>query len=426
MIIKSHGICTGTAGRVLAYVMAMGSNESVDVIDGDPESLRDADLFAGMSGHKNGVLHITISPDQEICLDELGRVVKAINDEFCFDPDDPALLVRHVSRRRNGAVLSHFHLIKPAADADGRVYDVYRSKKKDETVSRFVEVELGHDLTPGKHNDFVHELFMERGLCEHAEQIEHLLNNNAQADFSSRQHQKSRRLGFDQSKLVVGLKEIVALPFEGQPTALANLLSVQGNLVIEQGARRSRLLVKMGDHVVCNANRILKIPGPLVADFIEKTKTEIENEKPYPRSKGGECQEPVSSGCSRAVDGTARAAQSNDTALIGRGGSGRGASGSKSLGNRHSQSAGNHSRQSCNQRQHRRDGTTLRRPKDSLILAQMFEATKRAKPMVDDLKSLARDYNATSAEPSPDLDDPYLMMKLSQILAKSMSARPGV
>ncbi len=426
MIIKSHGIRTGTAERVVSYVQAQGGNEQVEVLENASEALMDADLFAGSAGHKNSVLHITISPDQEISRDELRRVTAAINVEFGFFPDDPMLMVRHVSNRKNGARLSHFHLIRPAADAGGKVYDLYRSKKKDETISRFLEIELGHQITAGKHSDFVHERFIERGLTRHAEQIARLVNVKAKAAVGNKQHQKANRVGFDIIEFTSELNEVAALPPEEQIAAFANLLSRNDSLEIEQGSRRSRLLVKQDGQVVCNANRILKIAASEVEAFVELTLKEIEHGKRKSENVDTFTEQPRSGG---GFDGAGSRATKNE--VVDRSSSrSRPVTGRQtdtgSHRNTDTEPASDHRRQPHHQSQYRRNSAFIRGYQGGLTVRQMSAAARSAKPMIDDLRAMAADFSSFSAEPIPDLNDPFLMMKLSRLLEKSLGSRPGM
>lgn len=423
MIIKSHGIRSGTAERVSDYVMAKGANELVEVLEGASEALMDADSFAKAAGQKNGVLHITISPEREIGLDELRHVTVAINSEFGFSPEDPTLLVRHVSTRQNGKALSHYHLVRPAADANGRVYDVYRSKKKDETVSRLTEIKLGHELTSGKHSDFVHQRFLERGLMKHAKQIAHLVNVKPEAAMNAKQNQRSKRLGFDILQFAAELKSIAELPSDHRPAVFASLLKSRGNLTVEQGSRRSRLLVGREGEVLCNANRFLKIPAPAVAAFLEQTIKEIQNEKLKPNNNRGQQGERFQGGRVGENSPGTKEPPDFDGGNTHPGYAGRRETNSGSRGNPDTQSTGRDRRQSHHQKQYGCNRKSLRRHQDGLSARRMSVAARIAKPMIDDLKAVTRDYCAASVEPMPDLDDPFLMMKLSRMLARSMAVQ---
>ncbi|MCV6825144.1 MULTISPECIES: hypothetical protein [Halocynthiibacter] len=395
VIIKNHGIRSGTAQRVTAYVLAHGDNDTVEVLEGAPDGILDADAFAQSAGHKNSILHITISPDQEITEDELGQVVAEINEEFGFDCEDPNLLVRHVCIRSNGEKLAHYHLLRPAADADGRVYDTYRSKKKDETVSRLMEIKLGHKIIAGKHSDFVHDRFMERGLTKYAEQLSGLVNQKPVAAIGSKQHQRSKRVGVDAAALASGLKEVATLPKGDQARAFSTLLAQHDNCTIEQGRRKSRLLVKKEGEVICNANRILKIPATDVGKFIDQTKEEIESAGSKQTTKNDD----------NSGKPTSNKLRGHDTGFA---------------GNDNTQSTSNYRGQSNTQEQHGRDCADIRRPQGGLVIGQLAKAARNVIPMADDLKAAAKNYNEASAEPIPDLDDPFLMMKLSRALKKSL------
>lgn len=414
MIIKTHGIRTGTTQRVLEYVVAQGDNEEVVVLEDASEALLDADLFARIAGHKNGVLHITISPDRNVCTVELKQIVAAISDEFGLSKDHPALLVRHVSKRSSGDHLPHFHMIRPAADANGKVFDLYRSKKRDEAVSRFLELELGHKVTPGKHSDFVHERFLERRLPKYAEKIAPLLNAKPEALVSRKEHQKAKRTGYDAVQFAKSLKEVAELPRGSQPKAFAKLLVRHGDLEIAQGNRASRLLVKKRGEVLCNANRHLKLAAMDVKELIDLTKREICNEQGYRQGAS------VAAGNGSEARTDARNARGHVEARA----SGGRKINTRVAGNSGFKSASDHRRQSHHQGKLGCAGQAVRRPQDKPVIQEMTKVAAAIEAMVTDLKAAQREYCAHQTEPMPDLDDPFLMMKLSRQLHKSLGLQP--
>lgn len=425
MIIKSHSVNTGTAQRVCEYVLAQGANESVEVLEGASDGLLDADYFARAAGHKNSILHITISPVQEIIQGELAQVISAINEEFGFDCSDPHLLVRHVSTRSNGARLSHYHLLRSATDANGRVYDTYRSKKKDETVSRLMEIKLGHTITPGKHSDFVHDRFIERGMVEYAERISGLIIEKPIAAMGSKQQQKARRKGVDPMVFTKGVRGVAALPVGDQAKAFAALLMAHVNYTIEQGSRESRLLVKKDGDVICNVNRILKKPAPDVGRFIEQVRKEIESGKARNGKVGS--QNKVPNSCRNFSDAgkRARSIEGSDSGSSKRRTPRRREFDPRSVGNADPEPMRDNRRQSDSQKQYRCDSEDLRRTQSGLAISQLSMAAINATPLTNDLKDAVKSYSESSAEPIPDIDDPYLMMKLSRALAKSMENQFG-
>ncbi|KPD10367.1 hypothetical protein [Phaeobacter sp. 11ANDIMAR09] len=287
MIIKSHGICSGTGSNTVAYVQATNQNEAVELLQGDPEALEVADKFAVLAGHTNGLIHITISPNEPLTPEQLTKTIGAINEEFGFSSDDPILLTRHFSRRGNGKMMDHFHYVRPAADGNGRVYRMYRSKKRDEAVSRFCELEYGHQLVSGAHNDFTHKRMLERGLDDFADQLTDLINSRSKSDFGSKENQRGLRLGFDMKTYHHELRNIAALPRNQQPAAFAELIDRFDGIRILQGDKGSRLnLITSNGEQLHNANRILKIKAADVANFIAHTEEYLyDRTEPEPGSR---------------------------------------------------------------------------------------------------------------------------------------------
>ena len=180
MIIKSGAISAGDGARITAYVVAKADNERVEIVQNDNDQLLIADHFAELKGRKNGLLHIVIAPSQDMAANELTATIEAIHKEFDFNPADPETLAMHQSRRADGSIKQHWHLVRPAADSEsGKTYRLFRSKAKDEAVSRLLELQLGHKLTSGSRNDFAELRLREQGHDELAERL-------AEAFFRSR------------------------------------------------------------------------------------------------------------------------------------------------------------------------------------------------------------------------------------------------
>lgn len=287
MIIKSGGISAGDGPRITQYAVAEGDNERVEVIRDDNEQLLIADEFAQLKGRKNGLLHIIISPDQKMTDDELKQTVEAINAEFGFNPNDPHTLTMHKHTDADGISRKHWHLVRPAADSEtGKTYKLFRSKAKDEAVSRLMELELGHQLTYGPNNQFAEMRLREQGRDELADKLASAFGDQdaPRAAYSSNDHQQAKRQNFDLPALRQQLKELAELPRDQQPAKLAELINDNGlelQDAVETGRGRSRIMIEtpqsVKDH---NANRTLKVPAAQVAAFIGETK-EILNDRKY-------------------------------------------------------------------------------------------------------------------------------------------------
>lgn len=389
LIIKSHSIRTGTAERVTSYVLAAGQNEAVETLEGAAEALLDADAYATSTGHRSSLIHITISPDQEISETDLSLTINAINAEFGFDQRDPCLLVRHQMKRSNGLLLSHYHLLRPAADGNGRVYPTFRSKKKDETVSRYVEIKLGHRITPGKHNDFVFDRYTERGMLNYAAQISDILNCRPKAAFNAGQQRKLERQGFDIARLTEELKEITRLEASERAKAFAALLVEHGNLSVTRGVKSSRLLIKKDGRILLNANRSLNIHKSDMTNFIEKVQEEIQSETAQSKNRKFASDRRFISRFARDID---------------------------------PEPTSDHRRQPDHKVQYGSDCKPVRGTEKYLGLQHLHIATMNVSPMIDALQNRAESCREISLEPLIDLNDPFLMMKLSRALARSLGS----
>lgn len=412
MIIKTHGIRSGTAQRVLNYVVAQGANDHVSVLQDASDALLDADLFAQVAGHKNGVLHITISPDQNLAQHDLAKVLEAIDEEFGFSHSEPKSLVRHLSKRSNSVQLEHFHLVRPATDANGKVLDLYRSKKRDEYISRFLELRLGHRITPGKHNDFVAERFRERGMSQCAEQFAPRVSEKPEALMKAVEHQRANRVGVELLNFKKELKVVAALSRDRQPLAFAELLAKHRDLEIQQGTKRSRLLVKKQGHVICNANRQLRLEAKDVQAFVKQVEREIQN-APKKRTGGSRPKRDCSATRSAPV-----AAGSNRTSEIF-----RERSIDKTLArNDNAQSTDDNRRQPHTKGELHFSGAVVRGAFDKITMQGLSKAAYVCWPMVEDLKVVSNEFRRDQVKPLPDLDDPFLMIKLSEMLGASLAS----
>ena len=359
----------------------------MELLQGDPEALEVADEFATLAGHKNGLIHITISPAEPLTPSQLSQTIAAINEEFGFSPEDPRLLTRHQSHRGNGEMMDHFHYVRPAANGDGRAYRIYRSKKKDEAVSRFCELKFGHQLVSGAHNDFAHKRMLERGLDDYAEQLTDLINDRPESDFGSKQKERARRLGFNLKSYRHELHFITALPRNQQPAAFAVLIEKFDGIDIEQGDKRSRLnVIAENGETLHNANRILKLKATDVAKFIIQTKGHLHERTAQDPGARPEHRRVIGSGHQ-----STRSTETNEQP----------------------------------------DSPTLKRPTTDpqksgselgLEATLIAKAAIELKPVIEKFTAnLGTDLTSADIEAPPDINDPNLMLKLARMLKKSMN-----
>lgn len=157
MIIKQTRIPVGDGAALQAYLMNPGENERVESLSGELSTIRDNDLISRLHGRTYGTRHIIISPDKRLNMDELGKVLSAVAQEFGV-PDGSLqrmCIVRHEKQRtdrRDGARV-HYHVALPEVDdLTGRVMSSSFSKMRCEKVSRLAELVLGHEIIPGRFN----------------------------------------------------------------------------------------------------------------------------------------------------------------------------------------------------------------------------------------------------------------------------------
>lgn len=282
MIIKTGGISSGNGARITTYAVTQAVNERIDVLQEENDQLLVCDEFAAAKGRKNGLLHIIICPEQALTANELRRTMEAIREEFGYNPADPETLAMHESRRADGSLQKHYHLVRPAADTStGKTYRLFRSKNKDEAVSRLCELEFGHKLTSGAHNQFAAMRLREQGRDDLAAQLAEAFGGEGrpQAAYNHIDHQQAKRHNFDLPAFRQHLKELAELDRSKQPKKLAELILRDGlglAPAVTQGRGRSRIMIRtrqgVKDH---NANRTLKIKASEVAAFIEETQLHL-------------------------------------------------------------------------------------------------------------------------------------------------------
>lgn len=405
MIIKTGTIKAGDGPRICSYVTRQGDNEHVHVLKDSSDQLLVADDFAQLKNRKNGLLHVIISPNQELTPAEWEKTLNAIRAEFGFNPDDPNSFVIHESRRADGTIQKHGHFVGPAADsATGKTYKMYKSKCRDEVVSRFLELEFGHKLVSGAHNNFVAQRFEEMGREDYAARIEKLADASWSA-FNSNEHQQAKRQNFDLPVFRQQLKVLSERAPDQQPRALAELIHDQGLELadaITVGRGRSRINIELGEGIKPhNANRTLKIKAAEVAAFIEATqenlhdlrsdapKPDLELERnPVERSTLGDHQR----------TGADSPEQPNHDPAAERIAEGNGGDSQDSPENRLTDEA-----------------------------AELAQAAADLKPQaVKFAANRGDDLTAADIDAPPDLSDPNLMKKLAAMLKKSLSGATRV
>ena len=270
--LKTKSITAGQGGDVADYVLSQGKNETVQLIEGHFDALELEDAIALQDGKKSGLVHAIYTSDVDLTPEQLQHMRQAMREEYGIPQDAPSMLVKHEKVGRDGVLRNHYHEVISGRDERGRVIDTFRSKKRDELVSRMCEVDFGMELVPGRHNDFVYKAAVERGLdTKYQEAFQPIAHLKERARYSSIEDKIATRQQFDIHHWTSGLENVSRMPEADQPKAFAALVDQFEGAEFKQGDRgRSRLLVSFGDdgENLRNANKILKIKAAKVADFV--------------------------------------------------------------------------------------------------------------------------------------------------------------
>ena len=130
--IKTKTIAAGEGGDVADYMLTQSKNETVQLIAGDFDALELEDAIALQDGRKSGLIHAIYTSDVDLTPEQLQHMRMAMRAEFGIPVDAPSMLVKHEKVGRDGVLRSHYHEILSGKDAQGRVVDTFRSKKRDE------------------------------------------------------------------------------------------------------------------------------------------------------------------------------------------------------------------------------------------------------------------------------------------------------
>ncbi|WP_170571131.1 hypothetical protein [Ruegeria atlantica] len=382
MLIKTKTVTAGDGAKAVSYVLAPGENEQVFVLEGTPENALMADEFAMLCDQKTGLLHNTINPGMyELADADREHSIAAIKAEYGVPQESPHLLVEHQKFRKDGTLQRHLHLFMQAQDARGNLVNTWRSKKRDELLSRFMEIELGHRITPGRHNAWVHEKMIERSLDRHAAIMDEFKEVVKVARYTEVQNQRSKRLGFNIDYFTSELTQIAELPRDEQARKVAELIDKFEDCGIEAGTKRSRILLQHpSGEKAFNINKILKIEAHDTGNFIKEVGRYLDNDciKPGREHPGTSDQYDKATG--------------------------------KVASNQHSDSG----EAECPASDHPQSDEEL-------------EITNAARDLRANIRRFsdnrASDVSAADIEAAPDIDDPHLMLKLSRQLKKSLSTR---
>jgi hypothetical protein len=273
--VKTSTIQSGTGAGAVAYLFAQGQNESVEFISGDKDALILEDAIAVQDNAKFSLVHAIYTSDTRLTPEQLTHIRQAARTELGVPLDAHSLLVKHSKIGKDGVQRDHHHELFPGRDEAGKVINTYRSKKRDELVSRMCEVDFGMSLVPGKHNDFVYKVAQERNLDKkYQDAFKEISNISAVAAYSSKNNSIADRVDFNIGKWNSGLKDIAKLTNDQKPEALAELMNKFDNAeIISSNRSKARIVVSFNaGEFIQNANRVLKINKNDTKKFIATTK----------------------------------------------------------------------------------------------------------------------------------------------------------
>ncbi|WAH66887.1 relaxase/mobilization nuclease domain-containing protein [Xanthomonas hortorum] len=257
MIVKSSARSGGKA--LAAHLTNPEENERISITgsqgvtsDDVYEAIAEMEgMSAGWSGSKP-LFHAHISPDQAMSKKDWSAAWAEYEKEFGLE-GRPYVEVEHLKDGR----LPHRHRAYLRVDTEThRANDVWRSKVRDEKISRLLEHELGHKLTHGPHDFQVMKRLQEEGRHDVAKWIEGRPIEIGRAT-NWDEHQQAKRTKVDKQDV----REDMAAAWQSGDSgnAVAAALEARG-YVVARGDKRDVVLIDVAGGVHSPA-RLLKQAG---------------------------------------------------------------------------------------------------------------------------------------------------------------------
>ncbi|HHJ1218828.1 TPA: hypothetical protein ACQFLL_003643 [Proteus mirabilis] len=260
MIVKSSARSGGKA--LAAHLTNPEENERITITgsqgvtsDDVHEAIAEMEgMSAGWSGSKP-LFHAHISPDQAMSEKDWSAAWAEYEKEFGLE-GHPYVEVEHLKDGR----LPHRHRAYLRIDETNRANDIWRSKVRDEKISRLLEHELGHKLTHGPHDFQVMKRLQEEGRQDIAQWIEgRPTDRSVETGRATNwdEHQQAKRTKVDKQ----GVRDDMAAAWQigDSGSAVAAALEARG-YVVAQGDKRDVVLVDVAGGVHSPA-RLLKQAG---------------------------------------------------------------------------------------------------------------------------------------------------------------------
>ncbi len=263
-------IAAGGAANAVAHVLKAAGNEYIEVLAGSAEDAFTAEAMAMSDGHKYGLRHIIINPEEELMADQLEWMIEQINEEYGFAEDDPTLIVKHQKdRNSDGPSAAHYHILRASSSADGKVYDAFNFQKRNELIARRSEIEFGHRQIKGKHNTYVYHQLVGRGDQATADRVHHLTESAPSlAKFGSKSKAKAERAGVDLPAISAAIANLKGQAPKQMAQGLSAIQDRFPSITIDRGDRRKVIVVRADDEVILNANKALGIKAKDVDEIL--------------------------------------------------------------------------------------------------------------------------------------------------------------
>ena len=242
MIFKSS---QRTGARSLAnHLMNSRDNEEVQfsamrglVADDVHGALSDIEDFSLVSACQKQFYHVSLNPDRPLKNQDWQQAWTLYEIEFGLR-EQPFIEVTHRKEAR-----LHKHRVYARVTEAGTALQLSFTRIRNEKIARILEYELGHSLTPGKHNRAVINRLREEGLSDVAQWMEQGHAHRQPrpiADVNSQDQQQEKRTKIPLAQIKADLQTIYQETHNGSTFEAA--LIAQGYL-LARGDRRDLVII---------------------------------------------------------------------------------------------------------------------------------------------------------------------------------------
>lgn len=269
MIIKQTRIRTGGTSTALAYIQAMGENEDVELLYGDPSSLAlFVNTMSSMNNHAYVLRHFIISPEQELNDVQIERCIEAIQNEFDTG-DRPYVVARHQKIRADENDASHIHIMMAESNTSGRVLTNKNNYKRNEKICRNLELEFGFEVIKGRHNKYVVENSTNPDVKMALELSGIADGDLPQAAYTNSLKSKARACSLDLPSFHLALKAVKSVNIEN-PRERAEFIVkklLDADVSIKPGKKKGVLVLFKDDVELGSLERLSKLSKKEILDI---------------------------------------------------------------------------------------------------------------------------------------------------------------